>query len=139
MALIRSFNSKFVVIKVNQGFKSNFTVIQRLRIRICIVVQMNMKACQDGQSKQCYCVMSRVSCLLTQSTQRSKYAMHLMLCLLRLSIHTLVFVALTQHLIRKLCIKWPLTLAKREGYLYLKSLPSWGFSCSLVNLRRQLC
>ena len=29
-----------------------------------------------------------------------------------------------------LCIKWPLTPAKREGYL--KSLPSCGFSCSPV-------
>ena len=29
-----------------------------------------------------------------------------------------------------LCIKWPLTPAKREGYL--KSHPSCGFSCSPV-------
>ena len=39
----------------------------------------------------------------------------------------------------KLCIKWPLAPAKREGYLYLKSLLSWGFSCSPVSPRRQLC
>ena len=57
--------------------------------------------------------------------------MHLMLCLSTLS--TMVFVALTQHLMQvwKLCIKWPLTPAKREGYCV--SLPSWGFSCSPVS------
>ena len=37
----------------------------------------------------------------------------------------------------KLCIKWPPAPAKREGYLYFKSLPSWGFRCSPVSLRRQ--
>ena len=37
-----------------------------------------------------------------------------------------------------LCIQWPLTPARREGYCV--SLPSWGFSCSpLVSPRRQLC
>ena len=37
-----------------------------------------------------------------------------------------------------LCIQWPLTPARREGYCV--SFPSWGFSCSpLVSLRRQLC
>ena len=66
------------------------------------------------------------------------------------TVDTLVFVALSQHLIQStmrcenstlLCIKWPLTPAQREGYLllYFKSLPSWGFSCSPVSLRRQLC
>ena len=29
---------------------------------------------------------------------------------------------------------WPLTPAKRKSYLYLKSLLSWGFSCSPVSL-----
>ena len=50
--------------------------------------------------------------------------MHLMLCLSKLSIHTLVFVALTQHLMQvwKLHIKWPLTPAKREGYCIV-----WAF------------
>ena len=50
--------------------------------------------------------------------------MHLMLCLSTLSIHTLVFVALTQHLMQvwKLCIKWPLAPAKREGYCIV-----WAF------------
>ena len=45
--------------------------------------------------------------------------MHLMLCLWTLS--TLVFVALTQHLMQSnmRCMKWPLTPAKREGYLYV--------------------
>ena len=38
------------------------------------------------RSKQCYCVLSRVSCLSTLSIQRSKHAMHCMLCLSRLSI-----------------------------------------------------
>ena len=66
------------------------------------------------------------------------------------TVDTLVFVALTQHLIQStmrcenstlLCIKWPLAPARREGYLllYLKSLLSWGFSCSPVSPRRQLC
>ena len=44
---------------------------------------MDMKACRDGRykrSKQCYCVLSRVSCLSTLST--------------------LVYVTLTQHLIQ---------------------------------------
>ena len=62
---------------------------------------MDMKACRYGRykrSKQCYCILSRVSCLSTLSIWRSKYAMHLMLCLSTLS--TLVFVALTQHLIQ---------------------------------------
>ena len=62
---------------------------------------MDMKACWDGRykrSNQCYYVLSRVSCLSTLLIWRSKHAMHLMLCLLTLS--TLVFVALTQHLIQ---------------------------------------
>ena len=51
-----------------------------------------------------------------------KATMHLMLCLSTLS--TLVFVALTQHPMQvwKLCIKWPLTPAKREGYCIV-----WAF------------
>ena len=50
--------------------------------------------------------------------------MHLMLCLSTLLIHTLVFVALTQHLMQvwNICIKWPLTPAKREGYCIV-----WAF------------
>ena len=37
-----------------------------------------------------------------------------------------------------LCIQWPLTPARREGYCV--SLLSWAFSCSpLVSPRRQLC
>ena len=60
------------------------------------------------------------------------------------TVDTLVFVALTQHLIQSTmrtenCIKWSLAPARRVGYLYLKSLPSWGFSCSPVSPRRQLC
>ena len=44
------------------------------------------------------------------------------------TVNTLVFVALTQHLIQStmrcenstlLCIKWPLAPAKREGYLFV--------------------
>ena len=75
-------------------------------------------------------------------------------------ISKMVFAAFTQHYIQStvthlthvkgaedvkyyvLCIQWPLTPARREGYLlqYLKSLPSWGFSSSPpVSLRRQLC
>ena len=98
MALIQRFTSNSVVIWSKSRFKSNFTVIRRLHIRICIVVRMDMKACRDGRykrSKQCYCVLSRVSCLSTLSIWRSKHTMHLKLCLL-----TLVFVALTQHLIQ---------------------------------------
>ena len=47
------------------------------------------------------------------------------------TVDTLVFVALTQHLIQStmrcknsilLCIKWPLTPAKREGYLLQYSI-----------------
>ena len=69
--------------------------------------------------------------------------------MLRLSI--LVFVALTQHLIQSTmgCENY-FTMYKvashpcQEGRLlvtvqYLKSLPSWGFSCSPVSPRRQLC
>ena len=62
---------------------------------------MDMRACQDGRykrSKQCYCVLSRVSCLSTLSIWRSKYTMHLKHCLSTLL--TLVFMALTQHLIQ---------------------------------------
>ena len=101
MALIRSFNSNSVVIQSKEEFKSNFTVIWKLCIRICIVVWMDMKACWDGRykrSKQCYCVLSRVSCLSTLLIWRSKHSMHLMLCLS--TVLTLVFVALTQHLIQ---------------------------------------
>ena len=39
------------------------------------------------RSKQCYCVLSRVSCLSTLSIQRSKHAMHWMLCLSRTHPH----------------------------------------------------
>ena len=47
------------------------------------------------------------------------------------TVNTLVFVALTQHLIQStmgcenstlLCIKWPLTPARREGYLLQYSI-----------------
>ena len=60
----------------------------------------------------------------------------------------MVFVTFTQHCIQGnvthvggvegvLSIQWPLTPARREGYL---SLLSWGFSCSPpVSLGRQLC
>ena len=60
----------------------------------------------------------------------------------------IVFVAFTQHCTQSnvtyvrgvkgvLCIQWPLTPARREGYL---SLPSWGFSFSPpVSLKMQLC
>ena len=63
-----------------------------------------------------------VSCLSTLSIRRSKQAMHLMLCLSTLL--TLVFVALTQHLMQvwKLCTKWPLAPAKREDYCIV-----WAF------------
>ena len=56
--------------------------------------------------------------------------MHLMLCLLTLSIHTLVFVALTQHLMQvwKLCIKWPLAPTKREGYCIVLAFRLWGLA-----------
>ena len=67
---------------------------------------MDMKACRDGRykrSKQCYCISSRVSCLSTLLIWRSKHAIHLMLCLLTLS--TLVFVDLTQHLIQS-TMRW---------------------------------
>ena len=58
------------------------------------------------------------------------------LCMLE--VLKVVFVAFTQHCIQTnvtrvggvkgvLCIQWPLTPTRREGYL---SLPSWGFSCS---------
>ena len=63
---------------------------------------MDMKAYRDGRykrSKQCYCVLSGVSCLSTLLIWRSKHAMHLMLCLSTLL--TLVFVALTQHFIQR--------------------------------------
>ena len=53
-----------------------------------------------------------------------------------LEVLKVVFVAFTQHCIQTnvthvggvkgvLCIQWPLTLARREGYL---SLPSWGLA-----------
>ena len=76
-----------------------------------------------------------VSCLSTLSIRRLKQTMHLMLCLSTLSIHTLVFVALTQHLIQvwKLCIKWPLAPAKREGYCIVWAFRRRGFSCSPVS------
>ena len=53
---------------------------------------MFMSTLSIQRSKQCYCVLSRVSCLSTLSIQRSKHPMHLMLCSSTLS--TLVFVAL---------------------------------------------
>ena len=66
------------------------------------------------------------------------------------TVNTLVFVALTQHLIQSTMRCENSTLYKvashpcQVGRLfvtvqYLKSLPSWGFSCSPVSLRRQLC
>ena len=62
------------------------------------------------------------------------------------TIDALAFVVLTQHCIQStmrcenftlLCIKWPLTPTKREGYL--TGLLSFGFNCSPVSPRRQLC
>ena len=45
------------------------------------------------------------------------------------------FVAHVGRVKSVLCIQWPLTPARREGYCV--SLPSWGFSCSpLVSPRR---
>ena len=84
----------------------------------CVYIKGYVGTVDTKRSKQCYCVLSRVSCLSTLLTRRSKQAMHLMLCLSTLS--TLVFVALTQHLMQvwKCCIKWPLPPAKREGYLW---------------------
>ena len=66
------------------------------------------------------------------------------------TVDTLVFVALTQHLIQSTMRCENSTLYKvasrpyQEGRLfvtvqYLKSLLSWGFSCLPVSLRRQLC
>ena len=86
---------------------------------------MDMKACRDGRykrSKQCYCVLSRVSCLSTLLIWRCKHAMHSMLCLLTLS--TLVFVALTQHLIQstmrcKNCIRDPCLVSTVSTYIVL--------------------
>ena len=64
---------------------------------------MDMKACRDSRykrSKQCYCILSRVSCLSTLSIWRSKHTMYLMLCLLTLS--TLVLRLLHNTLYRVL-------------------------------------
>ena len=58
------------------------------------------------------------------------------LCMLE--VLKVVFVAFAQHCIQTnvtrvggvksvLCIQWPFTPVRREGYL---SLPSWGFRCS---------
>ena len=48
------------------------------------------------------------------------------------------FVTHVERVESVLCIQWPLTPVRREGYCV--SLPSWGFSCSpLVSPRRQLC
>ena len=65
----------------------------------CVYIKghVEMVDAKDQSNAIVYC---RVSCLSTLSIQRSKHAMHWMLCLSRLSIHTLVFVALTQHLIQ---------------------------------------
>ena len=105
---------------------------------------MDMKACRDGQykrSKQCYCILSGVSCLSTLWIWRSKHTMDLMLCLSTLS--TLVFVALTQHLIQSTmrcencidsvnidsieCIRDPCLVSTVSTYIvliWLKSLES---------------
>ena len=59
--------------------------------------------------------------------------MHLMLCSSTLSIHTLVFVALTQHLMQVWKLHIVASRPCQEGrLLYCVSLPSWGFSCSPV-------
>ena len=85
-------------------------------------IKGHVKTVDTKRSKQCYCVLSMVSCLSTLSIRRLKQAMHSMLCLSTLS--TLVFVALTQHFMQvwKLCIKWPLALTKKEGYCIV-----WAF------------
>ena len=62
-------------------------------------------------------------------------------CGFYVTLHTEYFTQFVTHVERVksvLCIQWPLTSARREGYCV--SLPSWGFSSSpLVSLRRQLC
>ena len=69
-------------------------------------------------------------CLSTLSIQRSKHANALNAMFVE-TVNTLVFVALTQHLIQStmrcenstlLCIKWPLAPARREGYLLQYSI-----------------
>ena len=54
-------------------------------------------------------------------------------------LHTVTqFITHVERVESVLCIQWPVTPARREGYCV--SLPSLGFSCSpLVSLRRQLC
>ena len=62
-------------------------------------------------------------CLSTLSIQRSKHANTLNVMFVK-TVDTLMFVALTQHLIQStmrcenstlLCIKWPLAPAREEG------------------------
>ena len=147
MALIWSLNSNSVVIQRNQGFKSNFTVIRSLHIRIYIVVKMYIKGhvktvdTKDQSNATVYWVWYLVCHTVDM---KIKHAVHWMLCLSDCR-YTGVCGSYTTpyteyYELWKLCIiKWPLTPAMREGYLYLKSLLSWGFSCSPVSLRRQLC
>ena len=81
MALIRSFNSRFILIQSKSGFKSNFTVIQSLHIRIYIVVQMYIKGhvktvdTKDQRNAIVYCVCYVVCwhCRYHQSMQCIEY------------------------------------------------------------------
>ena len=109
---------------------------------ICCVYIKGHVETVDTKDQSNAIVLSRVSCLSTLSIWRSKQAIHLMLYLLTLLIHTLVFVALTQHLMQvwKLCIKWPLAPAKKEGYCIVWAFHLGGLAVhQSVGLRRQLC
>ena len=92
---------------------------------VCTLKGMSRQLIQRIKAMPLYMV-----CLSTLSIRRSKHGNALNAMFVE-TVNTLVFVALTQHLIQStfrcenstlLCIKWLLTPARREGYLLQYSI-----------------
>ena len=90
--------------KVNQGFKSNFTVIQRLCIRIYIVVRMYITV--KGMSRwmiqkiNAMLLCIEYGILFVDTVDMTNKACSALNAMFVETLDTLVFVALTQHLIQ---------------------------------------
>ena len=101
--------------------------VQRIKAMHVCVKMMSKGSKKSLNSFNCY------SCYSSRKSQ--KWCLRL-LC--NTAYRVTQFVTHVERVESVLCIQWPLTPARREGYCV--SLPSWGFSCSpLVSPRRQLC
>ena len=94
-----------------------------------------MHVCVKMMSKGSKEALTVLNCYSCYSSQKSRKWCSWLLC--NTAYRVTQFVTHVKRVKSVLCIQWPLTPARREGYCV--SLPSWGFSCSpLVSPRRQL-